>query len=248
MATTDADRQRELLLQGGREFFARWSAYLTDHELTPDLAEAMKSGVLPPSAIPSPSDEAQVRTWLASYPEAYEFYWTLRAMIEEYDLATGGTHRKRTGHIAAIYCIFEQFRSKADRARLGVPSTQEELCKLLGTNRKSLSIFRRRYREVFDSASAVVAQTMVTSFLPGALLAMGKTAGQVGREGTRDRELLFRMAWLFVERHDITTQGERLPASSPAEATAVVAYSQMDDATLAAIMANMAVIRGDEQG
>lgn len=169
------------------------------------------------------ADETAVSAWEVNHPTAYRIYWTLRDAMREQDGKDGKPGKpKAIHHRAAILAIHDNFGSKGERDRLGLPATILELAAALGVSDRALRNTRETYSAIFATTQQTVSKAFIASYYGRVYEALGQTAVMVGREGTQDRKLFVQLAGDLVERTDVTTQGgaisyitENRPASSP---------------------------------
>jgi len=195
---------RAALLDAGRAYLERWSTWLKDHPNADETAVtlAMQRGDPPPDTKEPQADETAVNAWEVSHPTAYRIYWTLRAAMQEQDGKSKPVH-----HRAAILAIHDNFGSKAERERLALPGTVNELAAALGCSDRALRNARETYAAVFSTTRETVRSAFISGYYGRVYEALGETAVMVGREGTQDRKLFVQLAGDLVERTDVTTQG-----------------------------------------
>lgn len=197
---------RTALLDAGRAYLERWSAWLKAHPDADErlVQEAMQRGDPPPED-KTDVGETAVSQWADTHPAAYRIYWSIRNELLEQDGKKRAHH-----HRVAMMCIHDAFPSKPERARLGLPSTVLELAALLGVSDRVMRRYRHKYPAVFSATTQTMRDTFLDVYYGRSLEAMGETAATVGREGNADRALLFKMRGDLTDNINLTVDVSNL--------------------------------------
>ncbi len=195
---------RAALLDAGRAYLERWSAWLKANPTADEasVAAAMRRGDPPPEPSAGPIEESLAAGWEESFPMAGRLYWTIRAALEERD---GGV--KKHHHRVAVVAIHDSFASKSDRARLGLPVKMNDLAGSLGVSDRILRGYREKYRDVLAATRGTMLNTFVNTYYGRVLESLGESAAMPGRDGTADRRLFLQMAGELVEQQEVTMKG-----------------------------------------
>lgn len=198
---------RAALLDAGRAYLERWSAWLKANPTADEasVAAAMRRGDPPPELSVKPIEESLAAQWEEANPMASRIYWTIRANLEERD---GGV--KKHHHRVAVVAIHDSFPAKSERARLGLPVRITELAGALGVTDRVLRGYREKYRDVFGATRGTILNSFVNTYYGRVLETLGESAVVPGRDGAADRRLFLQIAGELVERQDVTVKGGAL--------------------------------------